>query len=217
MSNGSITLSGDDIRKILRSVFRSCPTAQRLGTPSEHLLFLYRTHPSKQQGYPLWHMLQFLLSEVTFSVWCSALNVGLPLSETKLGHSHCVPSIRRGWQGNEKGHRAGQRQKLKYLTIPSKFGTQLTIRSTASTDVHLSKSPSGADLEANLSSGGPSRLSPYGHAESLLQGVPQFPCAWESGPMDTKYESTYIGKLDCSKQEKKKQLPGHRVLQTTEW
>lgn len=92
MSNGSITLSGDDIRKIMRSVFGSCPTAQRLGTPSEHLLFLYRTHPSKRQACPLWHLLQFLLSEGTFSVWCSALNVGLPLSETKLGHSHCIPA-----------------------------------------------------------------------------------------------------------------------------
>lgn len=127
------------------------------------------------------------------------------------------PCIRRGWQENEKGHRAGQRQKLKYLTIPSKFSTNLTVRSTASTDVHLSKSPSSADLEANLSSGGPSRLSPYSHAESLLQGVPQFPWAWKSGPMDTKYEeSVYMGKLDCNTEDKKKQRPEHRVLQTTE-
>lgn len=127
------------------------------------------------------------------------------------------PRIRRGWQGNEKGRRAGQRQKLKYLTIPSKFSTNLTIRCTASTDVHLSKSPSSADLEANLSSGGPSRLSPYSHAESLLQGVPQFPWAWKSGPKDTKYEeSVYMGKLDCNTEDKKKQRPEHRVLQTTE-
>lgn len=51
--------------------------------------------------------------------------------------------------------------------IPSKFGTNLTVRSTASTDVYLSKSPGSADLESNLSLGALSRLSPYSHTEPL--------------------------------------------------
>lgn len=35
--------------------------------------------------------------------------------------------------------------------------------------------------------------------------------------MDTKYEeSAYMGKLDCNTEDKKKQRPEHRVLQTTE-
>lgn len=64
--------------------------------------------------------------------------------------------------------------------ILSKFGTNLTMRSTASTDACLSKPPGSTDLGANLSSGGLSPLSPYSHGESLIQwGSTVRPCMEE--------------------------------------
>lgn len=55
--------------------------------------------------------------------------------------------------------------------ILSKFGTNLTIRSTASTDVHMNKLPGRADLEAKLSSGDQLCLSLYSHT-ILTTGSP---------------------------------------------
>lgn len=103
MSNCSITTSGDDVRKILRSAFRSCPMAQSLGTLSECLLFLYKTHPCKWWGYPLWHILQFLLSKLTFSAWCFALNLDLQPAETENLVTHFASPHQKGmtrkWEG----------------------------------------------------------------------------------------------------------------------
>lgn len=127
-----------------------------------------------------WRIQQFLLSKRTFSVWYSALNLDLPLEQTELGHSPCISSVRRGWQGKKKGYRARQQRILKSIRTLSKFGSNLSIRFAASTDGQLSKWPGSADLEANFFRSTPSfpPLTPWIHT----MGDPTAPLCTEEQP-----------------------------------
>lgn len=152
MSNCSTT-SYDDIKKIWCSVFRSCPMAQCLGTPLEPWLFLFKSHPSKWQCV-FNRTFNFCVANQIFFVWHSAMN-DLPLPAAELGHSHCIPSSEEEVMEKRRENFADQWWKLKYIMILRKFASNLSIASTAITDIHLSS----ADLEANC-------LSPYSYAQS---------------------------------------------------
>lgn len=84
---------------------------------------------------------------------CQKLNLGI----------HIAFLHQRGMMRRENF--ASQWLKLKYIMILRMFASNLSIASTAITDIHLSS----ADLEANLLSGGLSCLFSFSHAQYLLK------------------------------------------------